>query len=153
MTESDDASHHPAAAAAATLNVVENSGRSPVQVEVGAAAPVPFSNDIFEGQIFFYACNAPGAAVDITAGRTFELQVQGRFKRDVEHFFMGIELTEGLGNLGLMTRGLALSLLRMIKVYEPTMHTSLGNKDLSELPHVRRRPSLASFAVPSWPCV
>ena len=44
-------------------------------VEVGAAEPVHFSNDIFEGKILFYASDAPCASVDIAAGRTFELQV------------------------------------------------------------------------------
>ena len=88
----------------------------PSRVEVGASKPTHFSNDLFEGKILFLAADAKGAAQAIAPGRTFELQVQGRFKRPVEHFFMGVELTEGLAGLGPMKRGVMNWLFSLVKI-------------------------------------
>lgn len=112
---------------------------------------VPFSNSMFEGALVFNVHANPlpppnkksktAAAPEPPPGQSYyfwELQVQGKFKKDFNVWFMGIELTAPL-KLSLVSRAIAMTLLKFVRSFEPDTHATAGEKDMSEVPHMVTR--------------
>ncbi|KAL3914957.1 MAG: hypothetical protein SGPRY_007431 [Prymnesium sp.] len=130
---------------------------------------VPFSNSMFEGALFFNVHANPlpppnkksktAAAPEPPPGQSYyfwELQVQGKFKKDFNVWFMGIELTAPL-KLSLVSRAIAMTLLKFVRSFEPDTHATAGEKDMSEVPHMVTRhfrgiDFLADVAIVGYAC-
>lgn len=105
--------------------------------------PVPFSTDLFDGVVLLMInTHLPS---DLYYNRflhtryVFEVQVQGRFKKDFPpggHLFFGIEITKPRVELGLLTRGLCSSLLQVGRAVNPYVHHSFGDRLGLEYPHI-----------------
>ena len=122
--------------------VQELSTDTPLTVAVGGE-PTRFDNDVFAGSIVFFAKGCPGGEALESSGRLWELQVQGRFKRDVSRFYLGLEISRPLKGIGMVKRSLANLLLGIIKQWYKAngggeLHASLGDLDGGggELPHL-----------------
>ena len=116
----------------------ELSADTPVTVVVGGE-PTRFESDVFAGSMVFFAEGCPGGG---RWGRKFEMQVQGRFKRNLSQFHLGLEISQPLKGLGLVKRSLANFLLGIIKQWYRAngggeLHASLGDLEGGgELPHL-----------------
>lgn len=104
------------------------------------SAPVRFSNDLFEGQAVVMVNTRNMAEPFLSKFRgdenTFEVQVQGKFKKLVPGvLFVGAEITKQM-ELGLLTRGLCASILSFCRRFNSLLHHSFGDKDNMELPHI-----------------
>ena len=111
----------------------EHSGTAPKRVRSGVVTP--FVNECFEGEMLFFVRD-PSLPV-APKQRYWELQVQGRFRKRVENFYMGMELTEPL-KVSFFLRGLAATFTAFVKSVEPDIHYSLGvsKADAEERPHL-----------------
>lgn len=118
------------------LECSERSGATPRRVRAGVVTP--FANEYFEGNLLLFARH-PSTAPEhgIKGKRYWEVQVQGRFKRPVANFYMGLELTEPL-KVSFMLRGLSGMVLGFAKTLEPDIHHSFGTSKAGaeELPHI-----------------
>jgi hypothetical protein len=124
-------------AALPALGPTERSGETSTLVRPGVVTPL--INDDFKGELIFFVRDP---ALPTTASgpgkRYWELQVQGRFRRPVENFFMGMELSEAL-KMTFFMRGVASTLLSFVKTFESDIHTSFGagkTAETAELPHL-----------------
>ena len=67
---------------------------------------------------------------------TFDMQVQGKFKKVPEgELFMGAEITRKM-ELGLFTKGICSSILQIVRAVNPYLHHSFGDNKDFELPHI-----------------
>ena len=117
--------------------VFETSGSVPIAVVLGK--PTPIDNECFEGSVVYHIHDTPSR---LARGQKladvppfWETIVQGRFKGEYENFFMGIELNLPL-KLGMISRGIAMSLVRFVKTMEADVHTSAGDRAHNECPHI-----------------
>lgn len=122
--------------------VQQMSAGIPVTVAVGGE-PTHFENDVFKGSIVFFAEGCPGCEALPSLGRMWEMQVQGRFKRSLSCFYLGLELSQPLKGIGLVKRSVAYLLIGIIQQWYRTqgggdLQASLGDLDGggSELPHL-----------------
>ena len=124
------------------LEASELSSVSPRRVRAGV--PTPFANDSFEGKILLFVRDpalppTPSANSSGAAGRRlWEVQMQGRFLRPVENFFMGMELSEVM-RMSFMLRSVCSAALSFVKTYEPDIRVSFGvskGEQVVELPHL-----------------
>jgi len=112
---------------------------------------VPFSNDLFDGALLFKVTpnplpppskkNPSASSAPLSPGQSYyywELQVQGKFKQEVDSWYMGLELSEPV-KLGLMSRAIAMTLMKFVKSFEPDTHATAGDKDLREAAHMVTR--------------
>ena len=119
----------------------ETSDTSAVEpVIVRAGRPTHISNDYFEGTCFLFVRD-PAVHVstqDTFCRRYFEIQLQGRFKRTPERFFIGLELSEVL-RLSMLMRGVCNTLFNFVRSYEPDICVSFGSAKGGidyEMPHL-----------------
>lgn len=107
-----------------------------------AGMPTSICNENFEGQLIFLVHDTPPKLMkgqklsDVPP--FWEAIIQGRFKHEFDNFFMGLEINLPL-KLSLVARGVAMSLVRFVKSVEADLHTSSGDKNNSELPHMVTR--------------
>ena len=67
---------------------------------------------------------------------TFDIQVQGKFKKVPDgQLFMGAEITKKM-ELGLFTKGICGSILQIVRAVNPYLHHSFGDNKDYELPHI-----------------
>ena len=125
----------------------ECSGPTPRRVTSGV--PVPISNDLFEGAVIFTVTANPLPApskkeVSVPPpgpGQSYyywEAQVQGKFKKEIDSWFMGLELSIPM-KLGMMSRAICMTLLKFVKSFEPDTHATAGEKDNREMAHMVTR--------------
>ena len=125
----------------------ECSGPTPTRVTSGV--PVPISNDLFEGAVIFTVTVNPLPAPSKketnvpppAPGQSYyfwEAQVQGRFKKEIDSWFMGLELSLPI-KLGMMSRAICMTLLKFVKSFEPDTHATAGEKDNREMAHMVTR--------------
>lgn len=121
------------------FDAADVSASQPVCVRAGTLTRI--SNDYFEGTclIFVRDPTVPVLTPGTFCRRYFEIQLQGRFKRTPERFFIGMELSEVL-RLSMMARGISNTLFSFVRSYEPDIDVSFGSKDKVgvdfELPHL-----------------
>lgn len=102
--------------------------------------PIAFENDIFQGvALLLLNTRLEG---DIYRSRFegtkyfYEVQVQGRFKIIPKgRLFIGAEITKKM-ELGLLTRGLCSSILKLGRAVNAHLHHSFGDDRNFELPHI-----------------
>ncbi|KOO34566.1 hypothetical protein Ctob_013360 [Chrysochromulina tobinii] len=122
----------------ARFETSETSAVEPVIVRAGR--PTHISNDYFEGTCFLFVRD-PAVHVstqDTFCRRYFEIQLQGRFKRTPERFFIGLELSEVL-RLSMLMRGVCNTLFNFVRSYEPDICVSFGSAKGGidyEMPHL-----------------
>lgn len=110
----------------AAFEAADSSAAEPVCVRAGT--PTRISNDYFEGTCLLFVrdpavpVNAPGTFCK----RYFEVQLQGRFKRTPEHFFIGMELSEVL-RMSMLVRGVSRTLISFVRSYEPDIECTFGS--------------------------
>eukprot|EP00981_Chlorochromonas_danica_P002604 scaffold504_cov189-Ochromonas_danica.AAC.39 len=119
----------------------EAEGRGGYEVIYPNSAPISFSNDLFEGQAVIMVNTAsmaePFHSLFEGDKNTFEVQVQGRFKQNLEGkmLYVGAEITKKM-ELGLFTKGLCATILNFCRRYNNLLHHSFGDNNNIELPHI-----------------
>ena len=131
----------------------ECSGPTPSDVKLGV--PVPISNELFEGSLIFFVTKNPlpappktkngvadtSSSPPLEPGQSYyfwETQIQGRFKKEIDTWFMGMELSIPL-KMGLMSRAIAMTLFKFVKSFDPDTHATAGEKDMREMAHMATR--------------
>jgi hypothetical protein len=117
------------------LQASELSGRMPRRVRAGV--PVAIANESFEGTLLLFARNPAAPVVGPAGKRLWELQVQGRFRKPIDNFYMGMEVTETV-KPSFFLRGVSAVLLNYARTFEPDVHFSYGTTKhgSTELPHL-----------------
>ena len=109
-------------------------------IEANCLAPFPIENDFFVGRAVVLTRDESGAddrAVFAGRARRLEVQVQGRFRRQVPQgraLFLGAEITKRKMTLSAVTHRMARLLLGLVRGWNPRMHTSFGGD--TEAPHI-----------------
>jgi hypothetical protein len=126
-------------------HVATEGGRVPVSAH---GIPVPFSNEYFEGSVFFAHRQSGDAGKDFVhdelleiSGAPWELQIQGRFKTKPHgQVFCGGELREGPMQLGMVISGFCRLILKLAKAKAQQRGAEIrygfGNEDSSSKPHM-----------------
>ena len=118
------------------LEVQELSGGVPRRVRAGV--PTSFSNELFDGKILLFVRDPSIPQASSGPGRRlWEVQMQGRFLRPVDNFFMGMELSDS-PKWSFVFRSMSGAMLSFVKTFEPDVHTSFGvsKGNQTELPHL-----------------
>ena len=118
------------------LDARDLSGATPKRVRSGVV--VPFTNENFEGEMLLFVRDPALPTQPSGPGKRYwELQVQGRFRRAVPNFYMGMELSEPI-KMSLLLRGISSTFLGFVRSIEQDIHTSFGSSknDNTELPHL-----------------
>ena len=102
-------------------------------------APIPIENEWFKGLCVMKLRTEPGDPVFAPyfdgKRRWTELQMQGTFKKIPDGtLYMGVEVPTPAVSMGLMARGVANMLMKLLKSMVPDAHYSFGSKD--ECPHI-----------------
>jgi hypothetical protein len=124
-------------ASSSFLEASEVSGSTPVRVPAGS--PTQIANDIFEGMCLLVVRDPELKTAPTPNSPRWELQVQGRFKRSMDHFYMGLEL-DRLIHVSMVLRGVSGVVLAFVRSMQEEMHSSFGSDGgtggVYELPHI-----------------
>jgi len=113
-----------------------------------ASSPIPFKTEYFEGEVLLLVKTTPlvpqykhifqkvSEFTNKAGTMTFEVQCQGKFTKIPQgRLYIGAEITKKM-NLGLFTRGICATVLQFINTINPFIHSSFGDKENAELPHI-----------------
>jgi hypothetical protein len=117
-------------------------------ITANSPAPIPFQTDLFTGKVLIMLRTDP---LDKLYRHRFEghectleVQVQGKFNKIPDGpLFFGAEITKKM-EIGWFTRGICSTILQLAFSFYPYMHSSFGDKNNDELPHL---------VVPVWSAV
>jgi hypothetical protein len=113
-----------------------------------SSTPIPFKTEHFEGELLLLVRTTPlepryknifqkvSGVTKKVGTTTFEVQCQGRFTKIPQgRLYIGAEITKKM-NLGLFTRGLCYTVLQFVNSINPFIHSSFGDNENAELPHI-----------------
>jgi hypothetical protein len=117
-------------------------------ITANSPAPIPFQTELLTGKVLMMLRTNPLDKLyrHRFEGTTYmvEVQVQGKFNKIPDGpLFFGAEISKKM-ELGLFTRGLCGTIIQLARSFNPFLHSSFGDKNNDELPHL---------VVPVWSAV
>jgi hypothetical protein len=121
-----------------TISVLQDKTFLPM--EANTPVSIPFHTELFEGHVLLLVNTKPICDLYLPRFKgqkyQFEMQVQGKFRKLPEgRLFMGAEISKKM-DLGLFTRGLCGTILQVARTVNPYIHSSYGDSQDRELPHI-----------------
>jgi hypothetical protein len=117
-------------------------------IHPNSSTPIPFKTEYFEGEMLLLVRTTPleprykhvfqkvSELTNKAGTMTFEVQCQGKFTKTPNgRLYIGAEITKKM-NLGLFTRGVCYTVLQFVNSINPFIHSSFGDKENAELPHI-----------------
>lgn len=126
-----------------SLEITLLNNNCPGDFQLNSPEPIPIENDFFIGNILLNVQpqSSENSRLDFSARQRFEIQLQGRFKRNPEGtLYCGAELADKDFRFNKLMRGVGNFLIKLLSQYiGPNMAYSFGGKSSSgiyELSHI-----------------